>query len=440
MVTVRCVAGDLDVAAGRGPVGSLTDVISLGVLAASVPRDVVDEAIAAHGRQAKRAGGTLPPHVMVYFAMAMALFADDDYEEVMVRLSGTLLSWGCWDPGWEIPTSGGISQARARLGFEPVAEVFERVAVPVADMLTRGAWLGPWRLMAIDGFDWDAPDTKENVEEFGYAGSGSTQSPFPKVRLVTVSECGSHAVVAARLGGADTAEQKLARELYVDLDPDWLLIADRNFYGFADWNAARAGGCELLWRVSSAVTLPVVAVLADGSYLSVVYRRGIYKAARPRLLEAARRGEDLDPRDAVVVRVIEYSVPDRAPEGHSGANKYGSAGGRSGEDSIVVITTILDPARASAEQLAQTYHERWEHETGNGQLKTHLRGSGKVLRSKKPGTVCQEIYGFLLAHYAVSALICRAATEADIDPDRVKFLRTVRVVRRRVSDSTAFPP
>jgi Insertion element 4 transposase N-terminal/Transposase DDE domain len=411
----------------------------LGLLAGSVPRDVIDAAVMAHGRGVKRVGGKLPPHVMAYFAMAMALFSDDDYEEVMVRLSGALASWGCWDERWVTPTSGGITQARVRLGFEPMAEVFESVAVPVADMLTRGAWLGRWRLMAIDGFDWDAADTPENVEEFGYSGSGSTRSPFPKVRLVTISECGSHAVVAAGMGGADTAEQKLARPLYAGVEPGWLLIADRNFYGFADWNAARAGGCDLLWRVSSSVTLPVVAVLGDGSYLSVVFRHGIGPVARRRLVEAARRGEELDPVDAVVVRAVEYAVPDRAPDGHVGDNKY-SPRGRSMGDAIVVITTILDPAQASAEQLAQAYHERWEHETGNGQLKTYLRGPGKVLRSRKPDTVRQEIYGFLLTHYAISALICRAATEADIDPDRVKFLRTVRVLRRQVSDLTAFPP
>lgn len=398
----------------------------MGVLAASVPRDVVDAAVTAQGRSARRAGGKLPPHVMVYFAMALALFAEDDYEEVMARLAGTLAGWGSWDDAWTAPTSGGITQARARLGSGPVAEVFETVAVPVADPLTPGAWLGPWRLMAIDGFDWDLPDTDGNVAEFGYGGAGATRSAFPKARVVTVSECASHAVVAAGIGGANTAEQKLARTLYPDLEPGWLLIADRNFYGFLDWNAARAGGCDLLWRVAASVTLPVLHVHPDGSYSSVVFKRWISKGARPRLTEAARRGEDLDPELAVAVRVVEYTVPDREGGGST--------------DPIVLITTIGDPARASAEQLAQAYHQRWEHETGNDQLKTHLRGPGKILRSRKPDTVRQEIYGYLLAHYAISALICRAATEADIDPDRVKFLRTVRILRRRVADPAAFSP
>jgi hypothetical protein len=96
---------------------------------------------------------------MVYFAMALALFADDDYEEVAARLTDTLAAWDCWDVAWAAPTSGGITQARARLGAEPVRMLFEQVAVPVAGELTRGAFVGGWRVMAIDGFEWDAPDT-----------------------------------------------------------------------------------------------------------------------------------------------------------------------------------------------------------------------------------------------------------------------------------------
>ncbi len=396
------------------------------MLAASVPRDVVDTAVAARGRGAKRAGGKLPPHVMVYFAMALALFADDDYEEVMTRLSETLESWGSWDESWTVATSGGITQARARLGSEPMAEVFDTVAVPVAEELTRGAWLGAWRLMAIDGFDWDTPDTKENAAEFGYAGSGVNRSAFPKARVVTISECASHAVVAAAIGPMSSGEQTLARNLYPDLEPDWLLISDRNFYGYHDWNTARAGGAQLLWRVSASVTLPVLGAHPDGSYASVLINPKIRGAARARLVEAARRGDQLDPDRAVAVRVLEYTVPDRDGNGTG--------------ELIALITTITDPHDATAEALAQAYHQRWEHETGNKQLKTHLRGPGKVLRSKRPDTVRQEIYGYLLTHYAISALICRAATEADIDPDRVKFLRTVRIIRRQVADPAAFSP
>ena len=391
-----------------------------------MPRDVIDDAVAAAGRQAKRSDGKLPPHVMVYFAMAMALFADEDYAEVAARLAGALGSWGCWDARWGPPTSGGITRARERLGVEPLAGIFARVAVPVADQLTRGAFLGGWRLMSIDGFEWDVPDTPGNAAAFGYPAGGRERPAFPKVRVVTVSECGSHAVVDVATGpvaGKGSGEQSLARGLYRRLEPEWLLIADRNFYNWQDWCAAAASGAGLLWRVKADLALPVLDLLPDGSYRSVLINPRASAAARQRILEAARAGEDLDEDGARYVRVIEYQVPDRDETG----------------ELIALITTITEMAAAPAPLLAQAYHERWEHETGNDQIKTHLRGPGKVLRSKSPDMVRQEIYGYLLAHHAISALICRAATEADIDPDRVKFTRTLRIIRRAIGPA-AFPP
>ena len=409
--------------------GRLSDWVSLGLLTSSIPRDVVDEVVVTAGRQARRSDGTLPPRMMVYYAMALALFADDDYEEVAARLGETLVSWGCWDQEWTVPTSGGITQARARLGSEPVQQLFERVAVPVADELTRGAWLGPWRLMAIDGFDWDAPDTKANVEAFGRAGSGEGASAFAKVRVVTISECASHAKVAARIGpytGKGSGEQSLARELYRGLDPGWLLIADRNFYNFADWCAAADTGAALLWRVKADLRLPLLRFEPDGSYRTVLIDPAVRGKARERIIAAAKAGKDLDPAKARYARAVEYTVPDRDGDGKG--------------ELICVVTTILDVPAAPAQALAEAYHQRWEHEGANRQIKTHLRGPGRVLRSKSPDMVRQEIYGYLLTHHAIAALICRAATEADIDPDRIKFKRTVRILRRRATDPAAFSP
>ena len=280
--------------------------------------------------------------------------------------------------------------------------------MPVADQLTRGAFLGAWRLMAVDGFEWDAPDTPGNAAAFGYPGGGDDRAAFPKVRVVTVSECGSHAVADAEIGGIagkGSGEQSLARGIYRRLEEDWLLIADRNFYNWQDWKAAASSGAALLWRVKSDLVLPVLEILPDGSYRSVL--------VSPRI-----EGK------AAAVRVVEYEVPDREGDGKG--------------ELIALITTITEMAAAPAPLLARAYQERWEHETGNDQLKTHLRGPGRVLRSKSPDMVRQEIYGYLPAHHAISALICRAATEADIDPDRVKFTRTVRIVRRAVGP--AFPP
>ncbi len=417
--------------AGAGAGSSvLTDWVSLGVLASSVPRDVVDEAVEAAGKGARRAGGKLPPHVMVYFVMALALFADDDYEEVAARLAQTLRGWGCWEDGWEVPTRGGITQARQRLGPEPMAEVFSQVAVPVADLDTAGAFLGPWRLMSVDGMEWDVPDTAANRAAFGSQAGPAGPAAFPKVRVVTVSECGSHAAVAAAAGpaagGKGSGEQALARKLYPGLEEGWLLLADRNFYSWKDWRAAAGTGAALLWRVKSSLGLPVLEPLPDGSWRSVLVSPRVdpRSPARAGLLAAAGRGEDLDEDQARYVRVIEYQVPDRDGNGR--------------DERIILVTTITDPRLAPAGELARAYHQRWEHEGGNAQLKTYLRGPGRVLRSQSPDLVRQEIWGYLLTHYAISALTCAAATNAGIDPDRVKFKRTVRIIRRAVGP--AFPP
>jgi hypothetical protein len=124
--------------------------------------------------------------------------------------------------------------------------------------------------------------------------------------------------------------------------------------------------------------------------------------------------------------VVEYDVPDRAGNGTG--------------ELIVLLTTVLDASAARADELAEAYHLRWEHETGNDQLKTHLRGPGRILRSRLPDLVHQEIWAWLLVHYAMSVLITRAADAADIDPDRISFTRTLRLVRRSATGSAAVPP
>ena len=409
--------------------GSLTDWISLGVLASWIPADAVDDAIEVTGKKAQRRGGKLPPRVVAYLVMALALFADDDCEEVAARLAGTLADWGGWEESWDrVPTSGGIAQARQRLGSEPLRELFSQVAGPVATAETAGAFLGRWRLMSIDGMAWDVPDTTANAAAFGYPRAGKDGSPgaFPKAQVVTVSECASHAAVLAAIGpyaSKGAGERALARRLYPKLDQDWLLIADRGFYDWRDWCTAAGTGAALLWRFKSDIRLPVLEILPDGSYRSVLVTPKAKAAARQELVEAARAGADLDEARARHVRVIEYEVPDR-----------------DGDDELIaLVTTITDLREAPAAALAAAYHERWEHETGNAQLKTFLRGPGRVLRSESPDMAEQEIWGYLLTHYAISALVCTAATSAGIDPDRVKFKRTIRAVRRRIADP-AFSP
>src|SRR5918997_145340 len=136
------------------------DQVSLGVLVSAVSRDAVDAAVAACGVGERRSGGKLPAHVVAYLTMGMCLFAEDDYEEVATKVTGSLSAWGCWDARWSVPTASGITQARKRLGPKVLEEVFEQVAFPVATPSTRGAWLRDRRLVAIDGVDVDLSDTQ----------------------------------------------------------------------------------------------------------------------------------------------------------------------------------------------------------------------------------------------------------------------------------------
>ena len=412
------------------------DQVSLGVLVSAVPRDAVDDAVAVCGVGDKRAGGKLPAHVTTYLTMALCLFADEDYTEVATKVTGALTGFGCWDAGWSVPTSGGITSARKRLGPKVLAEVFERVAGPVATMSTRGAWLRGWRLVAIDGFEVDLPDTKANVAEFGYAGSGDSRSALPKARVVALAECGTHAFLAAEVGAYSVGEKTLANRLYQRLRRDELLTADRNFYSFDAWDLASRSGAALLWRAPTGLGLPVVRVCSDGTYLSVLINPKIRGARRRAAImataEAIAAGvpdAELDPAEAHLVRVIEYDVPDRDGNGTG--------------ELIVLLSTILDPGGdngARADELAAAYHERWEEETGNDQLKTHLRGPGKVLRSRLPELVYQEIWAWLLVHHALITLITRAAEAADLDPDRVSFTRVLRITRRTATGTAGFSP
>ena len=148
-----------------------------------------------------------------------------------------------------------------------------------------------------------------------------------------------------------SGEQSLARQLYPHLREDWLLIADRNFYNWQDWCTAADTGAALLWRVKSDLTLPPLEFYPDGSYRSVLVNPKVRGKARAALLEAARAGGNLDPRNARYVRVIEYEVPDREGDGK--------------DEVIALITTIVDFPDAPAAVLAQAYHERWEHEIGH---------------------------------------------------------------------------
>jgi len=423
------------------------DQVTVGMLVGAVGRDVVDEAVAVCGVRERRRDGKLPAHVVAYLTLALSLFADDGYEEVAAKVTGSLDRFGCWDASWTVPTASAITQARKRLGPGVMEEVFERSCGPVAgeasDMpgvfasgTARGSFLRGWRLLAIDGFELDVPDSPANAAEFGYAGSGENRSAFPKARVVAMSECGTHAFLAAQIGPYRVGEKTLAQRLYPRLRRDELLTADRGFYSWTAWDTAAQAGAALLWRAPTGLRLPVVEVLPDGTYLSVVMDSAVRGRRRDGIIAAASAGGEFDQAPGAVnesgwplarlVRVIEYDSPDRD-------------GGGTGEV-ITLISTITDPDQARADELAAAYHQRWEQETGHDQLKTHLRGPGKVLRSKLPVLVHQEIWAYLIVHHAITALIARASAAADLDPDRISFTKALRLIRRTATGTAAIPP
>ncbi len=429
------------------------DQVSLGVLVSAVPRELVDESVAVCGVRERRRDGKLPAHVITYLTLALSLFPDDDYTEVATRVTGSLDRWGCWDAGWSVPTASAITQARKRLGREVFPELFERTCGPVAGQAgptaqavalgtARGSFLRRWRLLGIDGFEVDLPDSRENAAAFGYAGSGDNRSAFPKARVVALAECGTHAFVAAEVDAYSVGEKTLAQRLYPRLRGDELLTADRGFYSWEAWDTAQATGAALLWRAPTQLELPVLRVLGDGTYLTVLIKPSVRGRRRERLLTAARDGLDLtdintvpdafDERGLPVVhlaRVIEYDVPDRVGSGTG--------------EVIVLLTTVLDLGGddgARADELAAAYHERWEQETANDQLKTHLRGPGRVLRSRLPDLAYQEIWAYLIIHHAISALTARASAAADLDPDSISFAKALRLIRRTATGTADIPP
>ena len=386
----------------------LSDYVTLGVLTTTVPAGLIDAVLADTGRQSRRQR-QLPARLVVYYVMALALYAQASYGEVLrcllegvrwLRLKGA-------DPA--LADKSAITKARIRLGASPLMQLFARVARPLAEPDTRGAWYRGRRLVSLDGTTIDLADTPELEERFGRPAASRGSSSFPQLRLLTLAETGTHAIFAAALDRYQVSEAHLARELLQQLQPDMLCLADRAFVGFELWRTAAASGAVLLWRARKNQVLPCRERLTDGSYLSRLY-------ASPK----HRRHED----GGMMVRVIDYrleGVPDAEPL-------------------YRLVTTLLDPAGAPAKELAALYHERWESEGAFAELKVALPGQRLMLRSRRPDLAEQELYGLLLAHFALRRLIHDASRQAGCDPDTLSFTHTVRIVRRHLPFHAAFSP
>jgi len=386
----------------------ISDHVTLGVLTSTVPALLIDAVLADTGRQSRRQR-QLPARLVVYYVMALALYAQASYGEVLrcllegvrwLRSGGTAVA---------VADKSAITKARARLGAAPLRELFARVARPLAASDTLGAWYRGRRLISLDGTTIDLPDTPDLEARFGRPGASRGASGFPQLRLLTLTETGTHAIFAIAFDRYQASEVELAPELLRRLEPGMLCLADRAFVGFALWQKTTATGADLLWRVRKNQILPCCELLPDGSYLSRLY-------ASPK-----HRRHD---QGGIVVRVINYrleGVPDAEPL-------------------YRLITTLLEPAAAPAAELAALDHERWESEGAFAELKVSLPGQRLMLRSRRADLAEQELYGLLLAHFALRRLIHDASRHAGCDPDTLSFIHTVRIVRRHLPFHAAFPP
>jgi hypothetical protein len=390
------------------PGARITDYISLGVITKTFPVSAIGPVLARTGKASVRRRD-LPAQVVVYYVIALALYMQSSYREVL----RCLLEGVQWlrDPSAGVRVAGksGISQARTRLSWEPVQQLHDEWVKPIAVRSTRGAWYRTWRLVSVDGSTFDVADEKVNEDAFSRPGASRGASAYPQIRFVSLVENGTHVLFGSQMDGYQTGEITLAKAVLPSLKKGMLCLADRNFFGFELWKLARGTGADLLWRMKKNMRMACEKLLPDGSYLSHVY---------PSERDWRHR------TNGIALRVIDYRL-----EGIEGA-----------EPIYRLATSILDPEKAPAQELAALYHERWEIETAFDELKTHLRGSKIVLRSKTPDLVRQEFYGLMMAHFAIRGLMHEAALKADEDPDRLSFLHAVRVVRRKLHLYGAIPP
>src|SRR6266540_3178809 len=377
----------------------LPDRVAIGVLTKTFPPELVVAVIdQAEAREQRKR--SLPARLTLYFTLAMWLWRESGYEEVLRQLLEGL-AW-----------SGSITKARVRLGPDAPRLLFARVAGPVGSPDMPGCFWRGLRLTVIDGSTMDVPDSPANRVAFDGPSNADGPGAFPQVRLVAHAECGSKALLDATFDGYRVGETTLAARLLGSLGPGMLVMADRQFLGWRLWRDAAATGAHLLWRASDAFTLPVLERLSDGSYRSQL---------------PPPRKRDGPP---IPVRVIEYTVTTT------------DAHGAEHSELFCLVTTMLDPDDAPIEEIPALYHERWRGETMLDAVKTDLRGGQDVVaRSQHPDGVRQEMWALFCLYQALADLVGDAARHYRIDPDRVSFLRARNAARRSVPRIQAdFPP
>lgn len=349
--------------------------------------------ILARTRRRQRRQRRLQADQVVWLVIAMSLFATDSIPMAWRRLHPAAVK--------REPDDSAFTKARQRLGVAPLRELFREVARPMAAAGTRGAFYRGWRLMGIDGTTFDMPDTPDNERVFGRGGNQRSPNAFPQVRVLALCELGTHAICDIALRPIRGSEQKMVPHLLRSLTPDMLLLWDRGFFGFDLINSVLERGSHLLGRIKAKhLIFHRFKNLPDGSYLSKIY--GSYYD----------RTHD---RNGRVVRIIEYTHDDPTRAGCGITSR--------------LLTDLLDPADLPAREAVLLYHERWEEELAFDEIKTHLNGRELLLRSKTPRGVVQELYGLFLAHRVIRQVIADAASQRKLDPDRLSFTNTLRVLQ-----------
>ena len=375
----------------------LSDHVRLGVLTRWVTPELVAEALAVCGVRDKKPGA-LPAGFMVYFTLALALFQQDSYDDVAENLVGAMAGMG-----GSVPNKASFTRARQRLGPQVLEYVFRSLSGALADESLAGSFYRGMRLAAVDGFVLDAPDTAANRTAFGGPVKNGRPAGFPQVRVVTLTECGTHAQIDAAVEGFNGGERELAITL-AGSAAGMLVVMDRNFPGVALWKAYLEAGAHLLIRARSPVAHRPVEHLGDGTYLARMNLAG-QKGAHP---------------GGVLVRVIEYRVD--------------------GGEVVRLLTDLLDPVAYPAAGLAALYRERWEAESAFRQIKTFQRGPAEVLRSGEPDLVRQEVWAHLAVHHCLTRVVMQLADDNSIDPDRVSFVKVLKHARRSVVRQSANTP
>jgi hypothetical protein len=409
---------------GRVPAGPDEGglALRLGVLTCQISPQLVDAVVEEAGCREQRRR-LLPARAVVYLVLGLCLFCGADsavppgYRSVLRWLGQGLRSSQS-----RLVSSSAITKARQRLGVKALQLLFERLRGPLGRARTRGVFAFGRRVVSWDGTALDVSDTPANEEAFGrQKGAGN-----PQLRLLTLIECGTHAVLDAAFAGyTQLSELKLARQVLASLTPGMLLLADRNFPGYDLWAQASSTGADLIWRIKKSQVFEPITVLPDGSYLSRMHT----PTDNLRLGSARAKGHRCAANDpAHLVRIIEYTVTVRAADTSSRTELFR------------LVTTLLDHHEAPARVVADLYQQRWESENSYSEIKTRLRGAGFVLRSKSPELVEQELFAFLCVYQALGALKVDAADTAGIDPDRISFTVTIRSARTHVSTQPATTP